>query len=140
MEHPEDTLIKEEKAMRRDPNAWLGKPTPFLATEEALEILKKLKKFMGEWMVKNPHITQIEDKLTHDFLFSVLEKLIEDGAVKSGGYHSFYFDIGWDVTITFGKTDNSKFTFLRSTLIESLARCLSECVTYLEANDDKVPS
>jgi hypothetical protein len=112
-----------------------NKEVPFLATEDALEILKKLKKFMGEWMVKNPHITQIEDKLTHDFLFAVLEKLIEEQVgfwyVINCGNSGREVNVGWDC---------NRFKCFVPTLIESLARCLSECVDYLEANDDKVPS
>jgi hypothetical protein len=115
---------------------------PFLATEDALEILKKLKKFMGEWMVKNPHITQIEDKLTHDFLFSVLEKLIADGHVLDGGFISEYINANeWEIGVDLNNDASVVIVYNAPTQIEALSRSLLDAINFIqEKKDDKGPS
>ena len=132
------------------------KPTSnFLQTEEALKIREDLGKFMGEvWkrecaikrailQVTNPicsddHIQWYEPgtqpKLSYDFLFTVIEKLIEDKAIK-------WYDIGYRfncldhekhyVNIGFAKNDKSKYIHA-TTLLESLAKAIHAAVKYIQ--------
>jgi hypothetical protein len=140
-------------------------PLPFLCTEEALEIRKKLGEWaFGEeweiaddtsfWKIHNysgkilenfdfigiaimlTNIHDLKDHLTHDFLFSVLEKLIKEPDL---GYN-IMSDCGDHAVWVGNKDSDLQFGQQCNNLIEALARCLSECIDYLEANDDKVPS
>ena len=148
-------------------------PTPFLATEEALQIRKKLGWFMGEVWVRcldrkgtyynieglpvdlitsRIRLKDIQCILTHDFLFSVLEKLIEERKITASGFSAYLViftaeniekDIGfWRVVIEPVDPNDSENweTLYREcdTLIESLSRALFDAITCLEANDGKV--